>query len=155
MADRPGRGFQDQAAGCRPGIDDAAGPLTQSAGNIIVQFGGQVTGTTVLNGDGGAYFRERIAAFCAASDFPLTKHAKGTNRIINARPYVATLEWSAPHFIDATILFGTAGTLKPMDLLGAVLGLAAQDARALPVHKIETIRHPDARPADNLAAPIV
>ena len=120
----------------------------------IAAFRYRVDVSHLVNGDGGGHFRERIAAFCDTAEFPLTKHAKGANRIINARPYVTTLAWSAPHFIDATILFSAAGTLKPMDLLGAVLGLDAQDARALPVHKIETIRHPGERAADNVAAPI-
>jgi hypothetical protein len=120
----------------------------------IAAFRYRVDVGSLINGDGGAHFRERIAAFCNAADFPLSKHAKGGNRIVNARPFVAMLEWSAPHFIDATILFGTAGTLKPMDLLGAVLGLDTQHARALAVHKIATLHHPGRRPAESVAAAI-
>jgi radical SAM family uncharacterized protein/radical SAM-linked protein len=101
----------------------------------------------LVNGDEGAHFRERLAAFCDADEFPLTKHAKGTTRVVNARPYVAALQWTAPGIITATILFGPAGTLKPMDLIGAVLGLEAHDARALRVHKVETICRGDAPPA--------
>jgi radical SAM family uncharacterized protein/radical SAM-linked protein len=118
----------------------------QSIATRIAAFRYRVDTRHLVNGDGGAHFRARIAAFCAASEFPLTKHAKGAQRVINARPYVAALQWTDPGIIDTTILFGSAGTLKPMDLVGAVLGLDTHDARALPVRKVETICHGDTRP---------
>jgi radical SAM family uncharacterized protein/radical SAM-linked protein len=109
----------------------------------------------LFNGDGGAHFRERLAAFRSAADFQLVKHAKGTkgaHRAINARPFVAALQMNDAGLIDTTILYGTSGTLKATDLLGAILGLDPQDARALPVHKIETICHGDLRPTAAAAA---
>ncbi|HVM97187.1 MAG TPA: TIGR03936 family radical SAM-associated protein, partial [Candidatus Acidoferrales bacterium] len=126
----------------------------QSIGAQIAAFRYRIDVQHLINGDGGAHFRERIVAFRAASEFPLTKHAKGTHRIINARPFVAALQMNDLGIIDTTILFGSTGTLKPMDLLGTVLGLDAQDARALPVHKIDTICHGDAHPAAAAASPI-
>lgn len=119
----------------------------QSIGAQITAFRYRIDVQHLINGDAGAHFRERIAAFCDASEFLLTKHAKGTHRVINARPYVATLQMNDLGIIETTILFGSTGTLKPMDLLGSVLGLDAQDARALPVHKIDTICHGDAQSA--------
>jgi radical SAM family uncharacterized protein/radical SAM-linked protein len=113
----------------------------------IAAFRYRVDTRHLVNGDGGVHFRERVAAFCAASEFPFTKHAKGAQRVVNARPYVAALQWADSGIIDATILFGATGTLKPTDLIGAVLGLDTHDARALPVCKVETICHGDARPA--------
>jgi len=121
----------------------------------IAAFRYRIDTRHLVNGDGGADFRARIAAFCAASEFPLTKHAKGAQRVINARPYVAALQWADPGIIDATILFGAAGTLKAMDLVGAVLGLDADEARALPVHKVETIYLSNPAPAAVSAAPVV
>jgi hypothetical protein len=126
----------------------------RSIGAQITAFSYRVDVQHLINGDGGAHFRERIAAFCDASEFPLTKHAKGTHRVINARPYVAALQMTDPGIIETTILFGSTGTLKPMDLLGTVLGLDTQDARALPVHKIDTICHGDAPPSVAAASPI-
>ena len=121
----------------------------------ITAFRYRIDVSHLINGDGGADFLRRIAAFCDASDFPLEKHAKGTQRVVNARPYVEELRLTEHGIIDTTILFGLAGTLKPMDLLGKVLGLEAHDARALPVQKIETIRNGDVRPpAAALAAAV-
>ena len=119
----------------------------KSIGAQIAAFSYRVDVQHLINGDGGAHFRARIAAFCDASEFPLTKYAKGTHRVINARPYVAALHMSDPGIVETTILFGSTGTLKPMDLLGTLLGLDAQDARALPVHKIDTICHGDTQPS--------
>jgi len=136
-------------------VDAQSVPLRgKSIGAQIAAFSYRVDVRHLINGDGGAHFRARIAAFCEASDFSLTKHAKGTHRVINARPYVAALRMSDPGIIETTILFGSTGTLKPTDLLGTMLGLDAQDARALPVHKIDTICHRDAPPSGAAASPI-
>ena len=124
----------------------------------IAAFRYQVDVRHLINGDGGAHFRERLAAFCDARDFQLIKHAKGAKgaqRSINARPFVTALQMNDAGVIDTTILHGASGTLKATDLLGTILGLDAQHTRALPVHKVETICHGDLRSAAAAAAPTV
>ena len=92
--------------------------------------------------DGGRA-HERITAFNQSLDFPLIKHAKGQHRVVNARPFVAALQLVQPGTVDATILYGPAGTLKPTDLLAAILGGDASRARTLPVRKVATLFHTD------------
>ncbi|HXQ22499.1 MAG TPA: TIGR03960 family B12-binding radical SAM protein [Candidatus Acidoferrales bacterium] len=92
-----------------------------------------------INGDGGAGMRRRIDAFVESADFPLRKRVKGTERIVNARPYVAGLQLLEAATIEAMILHGAAGTLKLTDLLGAILELDEREARALPVRKVATV----------------
>lgn len=99
----------------------------------------------LINGDGGAHFRHRIETFRHAADLPLVKHAKGRTRVVNARPFVLDIEWVEPSAIELTILHGERGTVKATELLAAVLGLDAPDARALPVRKIATLWHGDTR----------
>lgn len=126
-----------------------------SIAQLIAAFRYRVDVGGLVNGDGGAHLRNRIAAFNQSVDFPLLKHAKGRDRTINGRPFVATLDLIEPATIDTTILFGPAGTLKPTDMLAAVLDLEPQHARALPVRKIATIFHNASLPVGGTAAPPV
>ncbi len=81
---------------------------------------------------------ERIAAFMAASAVPLQKHSRKGNRSVNARAFVAELAERSPGTVDAVILFGPQGTLKPAELMGIVLGLSPGTAAPLRVTKTET-----------------
>lgn len=91
------------------------------------------------NGNGAGAIRARIAAFNQAADFPVTKFVKGTERTINARPFVSDLDLNDAGIVDATILTGTTGSLKPTVLLTALLGLDAAAASTLRVRKVATL----------------
>ncbi len=105
----------------------------------IVAFRYRVDLHTLMTNGNHAVISDRIAAFTQADDVPMRKHAKGKERTVNARAFVASLQLTDATTIDMTILYGPAGTLKPSDLLATVLDLDAAPARALPVHKVETI----------------
>lgn len=111
----------------------------------IAAFRYRIDVAALVNGDGGAHIRERIAAFNQCVDFPLMKYAKGRKHTINARPFVPMLQLNEPATVDTTILHGPTGTVKPTDLLAAVLDLDLQRARSLPVQKVATFFH-DASP---------
>jgi radical SAM family uncharacterized protein/radical SAM-linked protein len=96
---------------------------------------------------GAAHIADRLAAFTQAVEFPLRKHSKGRERIVNARPFVARVCLSDDAAIDATILCGPTGTLKPTDLLAAILDLDPETARALPARKITTFFDAHSSPA--------
>ncbi|MBI3783646.1 MAG: TIGR03960 family B12-binding radical SAM protein [Deltaproteobacteria bacterium] len=85
-----------------------------------------------------AHVEARLAEFMAASSFPLQKHAKGGNRVIDARPFVANLKFDSAVMIDATIRFDKHGTLKPADLIAAILDLNDRDRSALRIRKVFT-----------------
>jgi radical SAM family uncharacterized protein/radical SAM-linked protein len=106
---------------------------------LIAAFRYHVDVSGLVNGNSGADIRSRIAAFHQSVDFPVQKHAKGGPRTINGRPFVATLKLVDHATIDTTILYGPAGTLKPTNLLAAVLDLDPRDARMLPVCKVRTL----------------
>ena len=87
----------------------------------------------------------RITAFLAADDFPLRKHNRGGDRIINARPFISELELRDPSTMEMTIAFGPQGTLKAADIAAAIVALPEADAVQLRVRKIETkFRRPSA-----------
>lgn len=114
-----------------------------SIASLITAFRYHVDVARLINGDGDAPLRQCIAAFHGAHDVPLVKHAKGKRRTVNARDFVADLQLRAPATLDATILHGTAGSLRPTDLLATILHLDVERARTLPVCKVDTIMHLD------------
>jgi len=93
----------------------------------------------LINGNGDGAVRARIAAFNQAGDFPVTKFSKGTERVINARPFVSNLELNDAGIVDATILSGTTGSLKPTVLVTTLLGLDAATASTLRVRKVAAL----------------
>jgi len=109
-----------------------------SIASQITAFRYHVDLAGLINGDGAAPLRQRIATFWDASDVPLVKCSKGKMRTVNARQFVSALQLHAPATLDATILHGTTGTLRPTDLLATVLFLDTERARGLPVCKVDT-----------------
>jgi radical SAM family uncharacterized protein/radical SAM-linked protein len=114
-----------------------------SIASLITAFRYHVDVAGLINSDGDAPLRQCIAAFHGARDVPLVKCAKGKRRTVNAHDFVADLQLRAPATLDATILHGTAGSLRPTDLLATILHLDVGRARTLPVCKVDTIMHLD------------
>ena len=122
----------------------AAATLPRSAPSIsatIVGFRYRADLGGLINGDGGEQFRSDVLAFNAAQDFPLRKRVKGVERTVNARRFVEALQWIDPATVALTVTHGADGTIKPADLLAAVLRLDPHSARALPVRKVATLFH--------------
>lgn len=113
-----------------------------------VAFEYQVTAAEVVAARGAAAIEAALERFNSAENFPLRKHAKGTDRVVNARPFVPRLSFLSPHTIEAVILFGDAGTLKPVELITAVCDLPADLAATLRVRKVDVLTRParDAAP---------
>jgi radical SAM family uncharacterized protein/radical SAM-linked protein len=105
----------------------------------IVGFRYRIDASDVPGSRENGHLPERIAAFNAATEYPLTKQMKTEARTVNARPFVADLQLVDPAAVDATILFGTTGTLRPAELMAAILGVDVPTARALPMRKVATL----------------
>jgi radical SAM family uncharacterized protein/radical SAM-linked protein len=111
----------------------------RSIASSIAGFHYQIDARGLLNGDGSDWLRARIAAFNAAAEYPFAKQVKGVRRTVNARPFVAHFTVVDPALLDLVIRFGATGTLKPMDLTSAVLGIDEMVARTLPTRKVATL----------------
>lgn len=95
----------------------------------------------------------RIQSFLDANEFRIHKHARGGDRSVDARAYVSSLRRRAEREIDVEIVFGPRGTIKPGDLMTAILGLERGGASQLRVHKIDTVfRSTDSEAAGSSAA---
>jgi hypothetical protein len=80
----------------------------------------------------------RLSAFLGAPESPLRNHSAKGDRFVDARPFVARLE-RRERVIEIVILFGPRGSVKPGDLLAAILDLDRTRASRLRVRKVETI----------------
>jgi len=85
---------------------------------------------------GGHGIDKRFSAFIEAATFPISRHSGRGDRVRDARPLVARLERVGEARARLDALFTPRGTVKPSDLLAAVLHLDEPTARALPIRKI-------------------
>jgi radical SAM family uncharacterized protein/radical SAM-linked protein len=130
-------------------------PLTgPSVSSSIAAFEYEIGLDELVNGSFQDY-RARIAAFNGACEYPITKRVKGVMRTINARPFVTSLTLAERGVIQTTIRFGPEGTLKPADLVAAVLNLDASSVRHLSILKVGTVLRNEApRIHDGVAVPL-
>jgi radical SAM-linked protein len=127
----------------------AAEALTLRAPSLehdLIGFRYRVDIGDLLDGDGGAWIDDRLADFLGRGAFPLHKRSGRGERIIDARPLVHRLARVAPHTIEIDVGFSPAGSLKPTELLAALLDLDPETARALPLLKTHAFRRVGADP---------
>jgi radical SAM-linked protein len=86
------------------------------------------------NGDG-TWIDERLAAFLRSTTFVIRKQTGKGERVIDARPLVARLAREDPSQIEMDLRFDIAGSVKPSELIAALLGIDVAAARALPIRK--------------------
>ena len=79
-----------------------------------------------------------VAGFADATSFPVRKHAKGGERIVDACRWVRRLAVTAPGRLALEITAGQDGTLKPELFLGELLTLEPTERPVLRVHKVAT-----------------
>lgn len=113
---------------------------TPSVTSQIVAFQYSVDVRIGAMSDARARVQAQVAAFWAQDAFPIEKHGRNGPRRVDARKFVSHLALT-DRALDMTVAFGAGGTLKPSDLLAAVLGIDSTTARALPVRKIATVFH--------------
>jgi radical SAM-linked protein len=106
----------------------------------LIGFRYRVDVGELLDGDGGAWIDERLAGFLAREAFPLHKRTGRGEKTIDARPLVHRLARVARDTVEIDVAFSPAGSLKPTELLAALLDLPPETARALPLIKTHAFR---------------
>ncbi len=99
------------------------------------------------NGDGGTWIDRRFADFVAAPFFRMRKHSGSGEKEIDARPLVTRLERIDADTAELDVRFTPEGSVKPSDLLAAVLDLDTPAARALSIRKTACFFRPGPTPA--------
>lgn len=118
----------------------------------LVGFRYRVDVGELLDGDGGAWIDARLAAFLAGDSYPLHKRSGRTEKTVDARPLVHRLVRVASHLVEIDVGFSPAGSLKPTELLAALLDLPPATARALPLTKTRAFQRAAGTPPPALAS---
>jgi radical SAM-linked protein len=100
--------------------------------------------TGIVNGSGGTWIEERLAAFLRSITFLVRKQTGKGERQIDARPLVARLVRVDHSQIEMDLRFDIAGSVKPSDLIAALLDIDVGAARALPIRKTRCFYRGDA-----------
>jgi radical SAM family uncharacterized protein/radical SAM-linked protein len=88
-----------------------------------------------------AFLAERLSAYHAATTLPLRKHSRGGEKIVDAKQFVAGIGLTTASTLSLELRMTEAGTIKPHDFVGAVLGLAPEETKILRLTKIQTLFH--------------
>jgi radical SAM-linked protein len=95
---------------------------------------------------------DAVHTFATTSALPVSKTVKGTQRTIDARPFVRRLTLVGDETFEVEIAAGPEGSVKPSTLIGALLALPERDRPLLRVHKTATRFRGDAPPSTTHAA---
>jgi radical SAM family uncharacterized protein/radical SAM-linked protein len=77
----------------------------------------------------------RLRAFVETPSFRMRKRNGHGEKEIDARPLVTRLVRIAPRVIEADIRFTAAGSVKPTELIAAILSVDPHETRSWPLHK--------------------
>ncbi|HXG19363.1 MAG TPA: TIGR03960 family B12-binding radical SAM protein [Methylomirabilota bacterium] len=86
-----------------------------------------------------AFVAARLNAYHTAATVPLRKHTRSGEKIVDAKQFVARVHLSAPLMLQLELRVTEAGTIKPHEFIGALLGLAPEEAKILRLTKIQTL----------------
>jgi radical SAM family uncharacterized protein/radical SAM-linked protein len=106
-----------------------------SADTQLSAFRYQAQITELLGGDGGAWIDDRFADFLATTSFPVLRTTPKGQKTVDARPLVSRLERVRDTVAELDVRFTLAGSIRPSELLAAILDLTGDTARKLPLRK--------------------
>jgi radical SAM-linked protein len=90
-----------------------------------------------------AFLAEALSAYHTAASVPLRKHTRGGEKIVDAKPFVASVVLSTPRTLHLELRVTEAGTIKPQDFVAQLFGLAPEEAKIVRFKKIQTLFHSD------------
>jgi radical SAM-linked protein len=77
-----------------------------------------------------------LADFAGAASFPMSRRTKRGQKQVDAREFVRRLERSGETALEIDVRFDQRGSLKPSEVVAAVLSIDPAAARALPLRKV-------------------
>jgi radical SAM family uncharacterized protein/radical SAM-linked protein len=88
-----------------------------------------------------AFVETRLSTFHSAAAFPMRKHTRGGEKIIDAKDFVAEVTLTAPLTLHLEMKMTGAGTIKPHEFVGLLLELTQEEVKVLRLKKIHTLFH--------------
>jgi radical SAM-linked protein len=106
-----------------------------SADTQLSGFRYQAQIVDLLHGDQAAWIDARFAAFLATTSYPVERTTPKGSKTVDARPLVARLERVHGTVAELDLHFTLSGSVRPAELLAAILDLNGETARSLPLRK--------------------
>ena len=103
----------------------------------------------VIGGGDPAWIDARLNAFTQRTTFPMRKRTGKGEKEIDARPLAARIARPDPDTVELDVRFSAeTGSVKPTELLAAILDLDPAAARELPLHKTHAFYRTEPARAD-------
>jgi radical SAM-linked protein len=106
-----------------------------SADTQLSGFRYQAQIVDLINGDQGAWIDARFADFLATTSYPVVRTTPKGKKTVDARPLVSRLARVHDTVAELDLHFTLSGSVRPAELLAAILNLTGDTARSLPLRK--------------------
>ncbi len=97
-----------------------------------------------------AFLATRLSEFHTSATFPMRKHTRRGEKIVDAKHFVPRVALTTPLLLSLETQMTGTGTIKPHEFVGVLLGLSAEGIKVLRLRKIQTFFH---SPAISLTEP--
>ena len=84
---------------------------------------------------------KHLSTFRSAHSLPVQKHSRAGNKTVDAKQFVDELALTSPLRLNFIVKKTGAGTIKPHEFVGTLLGLTPEETKVLRLTKIQTLFH--------------
>jgi radical SAM family uncharacterized protein/radical SAM-linked protein len=103
----------------------------------------QIDIDTLVHRDREGWIDARFSEFLAATSFPVHRTTPKGVKIVDARPLVTRLERVHSTLAELDLHISPAGSVRPSELIAAILGVDGETARTLPLRKTNAFYRAD------------
>ena len=99
------------------------------------------------------FVARRLSEFHMSPTFPLRKHTHSGEKFVEAKQFVSRVALTTPLTLSLETQMTSAGTIKPHEFVGVLLGLSPEEIKVLRLRKIQTLFHspPDSSSVEPLS----
>lgn len=95
------------------------------------------------------FLAARLTEFHAATTFPMRKYTRSGEKVVDAKQFIAGVALTAPLTLSIETAMTDAGTIKPHEFAGLLLGLTPEEVKVLRLTKIQTLFHACSGPSSD------
>ena len=88
-----------------------------------------------------AFLAEKLSEFHASPTFPMRKHSRGGEKIVDAKQFISQVALTTRFTLSLETQRTSTGTIKPQEFVGILFGLSPEDIKVLQLRKIQTYFH--------------
>ncbi|MBI3796846.1 MAG: TIGR03960 family B12-binding radical SAM protein [Deltaproteobacteria bacterium] len=88
-----------------------------------------------------AFLAAKLNEFHASPTFPLRKHTRGGEKIVDAKQFVSQVALTTRFTLHLETQLTSAGTIKSHEFVGTLFGLSPEEIKVLRLRKIQTCFH--------------